>query len=186
MRKLIQSQNNFVTRDPFVILHNGKIITSVYHAISSGKTEDSNNVWGVSLPYLKSVSSVGDTLANKYISKAEFSFSELKEKLNEIVELEDNKQNVFKDIIKTESGTVKTVTVADKKTSGAKIRNALNLRSSCFDVDYINEKYIFTVYGYGHGVGMSQNGANYMAKQGFDFKEILTHYYTDCKIEKRK
>lgn len=168
----------------YVILYDKKIITSVYHAISSGKTEDSENIWGVSLPYLKSVTSVGDALADKYISKVEFTFAELKEKLKAIAEIEDTKQNLFKDIVKTNAGTVKSITIGNIKTEGAKIRNALDLRSSCFDVSYTNEKYIFTVYGYGHGVGMSQNGANYMAKQGFDYKQILTHYYSGCSVEK--
>ena len=125
----------------YVILYDKKIITSVYHAISSGKTEDSENIWGVSLPYLKSVTSVGDALADKYISKVEFTFAELKEKLKAIAEIEDTKQNLFKDIVKTNAGTVKSITIGNIKTEGAKIRNALDLRSSCFDVSYTNEKY---------------------------------------------
>ncbi len=167
-----------------VILYDGKIITSVYHAISGGKTEDSINVWGVSLPYLKPVSSVGDTLAENYTSKTEFTTEELKNKLNGTVEIKATNQNEFKDIIRTPSGTVKTVTVNNKKIPGAAIRSALDLRSSNFEISYANNKYTFTVYGYGHGVGLSQNGANYMAKQGFNYKEILTHYYTGCTIEK--
>ena len=59
----------------------------------------------------------------------------------------------------------------------------LNLNSSCFDVSYKDNTFKFTVYGYGHGVGMSQNGANYMAQQGAEFEEILCHYYTGCTIE---
>ena len=60
----------------------------------------------------------------------------------------------------------------------------INLRSLNFSVKYADGSFVFTVLGYGHGVGMSQYGANYMAKQGSDFKEILTYYYTDCKVER--
>ena len=170
----------------YVILYNGKIITAVYHAISGGKTEDSNNVWGVSLPYLKPVSSEGDKLAENYITVLEFSFQDLKEKLSGIAKIDDTKQNIFKNITRTSSGTVKKITVGSTELTGALVRNALELRSSNFKIDIEDGKYKFTVYGYGHGVGLSQNGANYMAKQGLSFKEILTHYYTGCKIEKRQ
>ena len=68
--------------------------------------------------------------------------------------------------------------------SGGKIRSIFDLRSLNFSVKYTDGNFIFTVCGYGHGVGMSQYGANYMAKQGSGFKEILTYYYTGCKVEK--
>lgn len=170
----------------YVILYDGKIITSVYHAISGGKTEDSNNVWGVSLPYLKPVSSEGDKLAENYITVVELSSQELKEKLSGIAKIDDTKQNIFKNITRTNSGTVKKITAGSTELTGANIRAALELRSSNFKVDFKEGNYKFTVYGYGHGVGLSQNGANYMAKQGFNFKEILAHYYSGCKIEKRQ
>jgi len=170
----------------YVILYDGKIITSVYHAISGGKTEDSNNVWGVSLPYLKPVSSEGDKLAENYITVVELSSQELKEKLRGIAKIDDTKQNIFKNITRTNSGTVKKITAGSTELTGANIRAALELRSSNFKVDFKEGNYKFTVYGYGHGVGLSQNGANYMAKQGFNFKEILAHYYSGCKIEKRQ
>ena len=64
------------------------------------------------------------------------------------------------------------------------VRECLELRSSCFTVEFKDDKFTFTVHGYGHGVGMSQYGANYLAKQGKDCEEILLHYYTECKIEK--
>ena len=70
--------------------------------------------------------------------------------------------------------------------NGLKIELFSRKEKSNFEIEFSDNNYIFTVYGYGHGVGMSQNGANYMAKQGSNFKEILTHYYTGCKIEKIK
>ena len=170
----------------YVITHNGSPIISVYHAISSGKTEDSENVWGVSLPYLKSVNSVGDKLSEDYKTETEFTLEQLKEKLNEEFEIKDTEDGIFKDISRTASGTVENITVYGKEVTGTRLRSILNLRSSNFEIEEKDGKYKFITYGYGHGVGMSQNGANYMAKQGSDFKEILMHYYTDCKIEKLK
>lgn len=168
----------------YVITHNGNLIVSVYHAVSSGKTEDCKNVWGKELVYLKSVLSEGDKLAENYISEVTFTTDELKKKLNEEVTFTGNPENYFGDIKKTDTGYVKEIALCKENISGSKLRSILNLRSTNFTVSYDADKFTFTVLGYGHGVGMSQNGANYMAKQGSDFKEILNHYYTDCKIEK--
>lgn len=170
----------------YVITYDGNVITSVYHAISGGKTEDSKNVWGISLPYLKPVSSEGDKLSSDYKTEVSFTTEEMKEKLSDEFEPADSDENFFSDIKRTDSGTVTGIKVCGKEITGARLRSILDLRSSNFEVNYSDGKYTFTVYGYGHCVGMSQNGANYMAKQGSDFKEILTHYYTGCKIEKLK
>lgn len=168
----------------YMITYEGKPITAVYHAISSGKTEDSANVWGKALAYLKPVVSEGDKLAKNYITEASFTLDELKEKFTEESEIDFSAETLFSGISKTDSGTVTQITVGNKTLKGARIRSLLNLRSTCFDIENKDGAYVFTVYGYGHGVGMSQTGADYMAKQGSDFKEILKHYYTGCKVEK--
>lgn len=165
-----------------VLTYKGKLITAVYHAISSGKTESCKNVWGKDLPYLVSVPSEDDRLAENYISSATFTKEELTEKLSSVIG--DTQTITFGEPSRTESGNVKEITVCGKVCSGAEIRELLELRSSNFAVTAEGDKITFTVYGYGHGVGMSQNGANAMAKKGSDFKEILTHYYTGCEIEK--
>ena len=167
-----------------MITYESKPITAVYHAISSGKTEDAKDIWGTEYPYLKPVSSEGDKLSKDYISEASFSVEELKSKLSSDAEFSSSPANFFGKISRTDSGVVKEIEVCGKALKGARIRTLLDLRSSNFEVKYEAEKFVFTVYGYGHGVGMSQNGANYMAKQGSDFKEILCHYYKDCKVEK--
>ena len=164
------------------LIYGGEIITAAYHAVSAGKTQNSEDVWGKARPYLKSVLSEGDKLNKNYISVATFTESEIKEKLKN-VEIEGD-SIVFESIEKTESGYIKNLTVCGKQTTGAEIREALSLKSTCFEIEKTDGVYTFTVYGYGHGVGMSQAGADYMAKQGADYKEILLHYYTDCKIEK--
>ena len=164
------------------LTYGGEIITAAYHAVSAGKTQNSRDVWGKERPYLKSVLSEGDKLNKNYKSVATFTESELKERLKSIDINGDS--IVFENLEKTEAGYIKSVTVCEKETTGAKIREALSLKSTCFEIEKSDDNYIFTVYGYGHGVGMSQAGADYMAKQGADYKEILLHFYTDCKIEK--
>ena len=84
----------------------------------------------------------------------------------------------------SKTGLVKEIQICDKSYKGSEIREIFNLRSSNFKVEYKDKKFVFTVNGYGHGVGMSQFGANELAKEGKNFKEILEHYYTDCKVEK--
>ena len=168
----------------FAVTYDGKPILAVYHAISSGKTEDCENVWGKAYPYLKSVASPGDSLAPDYISKAVFSADDLRDKLSKTVELSGEPQDYFGKTERTASGTVKSIEVCGSDLSGGEIRSALSLKSSDFEVLYKDGEFVFTVYGYGHGVGMSQYGADCMAKQGSDFKEILLHYYSECKVEK--
>lgn len=170
----------------YMITYEGAPITAVYHAVSSGKTEDAVHVWGREIAYLKPVSSEGDRLAQNYISEVSFTFDELKEKFAEETELTEDGEKLFVVKAKSDSGTVTEIEVAGKSMSGARVRSLLDLRSSCFEVKRTDEGWTFTVYGYGHGVGMSQTGADYMAKQGADFKEILTHYYSGVKIEKIK
>ena len=160
-------------------------ISSVYHALSSGQTESAENIWGDEIPYLKPVSSESDKLANDYISTAVFNAEELKEKLKKEITLTGDPSNYFGECVRTSSGTVKSIDVCSKSLSGAELRNLLDLRSANFEVNFQGDNFTFTTYGYGHGVGMSQYGANAMAKQGNNFKEILTHYYSGCKIKKQ-
>ena len=167
-----------------VITYDGEPITAVYHAISSGRTEDSRDIWGGSLPYLKPVASPGDKLSPDYISEVKVSADELQKKLGDECKLSGEPAAYFGEPKRTESGSVITVPVCGTDISGGKIRSIFDLRSLNFSVKYTDGNFIFTVCGYGHGVGMSQYGANYMAKQGSGFKEILTYYYTGCKVEK--
>ncbi len=168
----------------YMVTYEKKPILAVYHAISSGMTESCEEVWGKDLPYLKPIASPGDKLAPEYATKAEFGEEEVKTKLSELCTVEGEAKDFFGNIKKTQSGTVKTLTVCGKEVTGAAIRSLFGLRSANFDVAYDGGVFTFTVYGYGHGVGMSQYGANYMAKQGSGFKEILCCYYSGCTVEK--
>lgn len=162
------------------LTYDGDIILSVYHSLSSGKTESAKNVWGKEYPYLQAVASVGDKLANNYITTAQFNPSQIETALG--ITMPKDLKTAFTDITRTESGTIKSLKIGDTQFKGSKVREALKLKSSNFEIKQNDNGFTFTVYGYGHGVGMSQNGANYMAQQGSDYKEILKHYYTGCEI----
>ena len=162
-----------------IITYDGEIILSVYHAVSGGFTESSKNVWSKDYPYLQSVSSVGDKLAKNYISTATFTAEEVK---NAFSSTDEITKNPFTDFKRTEAGTVSNLKFCGNEYKGSEIREKFDLKSSNFEVEFKDNKVIFTVYGYGHGVGMSQNGANYMAQQGSGYKEILAHYYKGTKV----
>jgi len=160
------------------VRYKGEIALTLYHAVSSGKTENSSDVWGGEYEYLTSVDSVWDKLSPNYINSKTFTIEELKEKLGDY--------NFASANIKTEKttvGTVKTLNVDGKKISGEDLRKKLELYSTNFTVKASSEGVTFNTFGYGHGVGMSQFGADYMAKQGADYKEILKHYYKNVTIE---
>lgn len=166
----------------YVITYKSKPIFAAYHAISSGKTEAAENIWGNEVAYLQPVESVGDKLATDYLSEKKFSYAEADGMLKPLgitaKELASGK------ITKTESGNATLIKCGDKEVSAADVVKALGLRSNNFDMSASNEVLNFTVRGYGHQVGMSQNGANYMAAAGSSFEEILKHYYTGVSIEK--
>ena len=163
-----------------LITYDGKPILAAYHAISPGKTEDCQNVWGGDYPYLRAVASPGDALAPDYCTTVTLTAEELRQKLGDDCTFSGKEAAYFGKPEKTPSGVVKSITVCGTELKGARIRALLQLRSSAFEVAYRDKTFVFTVYGYGHGVGMSQYGANVMARQGSTFKEILAHYYTGC------
>ncbi len=165
------------------ICYGGEPISAVYHAISSGKTEKAADIWGGEYPYLVSVDSSFDKLSENYLSNEDFTTDELKKALSALVTVTEAEGNGIADIKRSDSGSVTSLTVWGKTLDGLEFRKALGLRSSNFDIEFKDGVYTFTVRGYGHGIGMSQNGANYLAQQGKSFEEILLYYYTGCSIE---
>lgn len=170
-----------------VLENDGELILAAYHAISGGKTEKSRDVFGGDLSYLTSVPSPGDLFAPNYCTKSEFS----KEKIKGIIlskspsaKIEDNPEKWLGAIKRTPSGMVKTITLGGVEFKGLELRKYLGLRSADFDVTYKDGHFEVTVRGYGHGVGMSQYGAEYMAKQGSDYKQILSWYYPNTDVIK--
>lgn len=164
-------------------LYKGEVALTLYHAVSSGKTEASSEIFGGNAEYLVSKDSVWDKLSPEYLSTVKKSVSELKN-LFSVEDYNGKTANFIKLSEKTKNGTVKKATVGGKEFSGEKIREILSLRSRNFSVNVSGDDITFTVYGYGHGVGMSQNGANYLAKQGYDYEKILKHYYNGITLKK--
>lgn len=162
------------------ITYNGKTALSVYFSLSGGKTESAKNLWGKDIPYLVPTESVGDMLSPDYLSNLSLSEKEIIEQIPEIKDVPY--KNWFSSPKYSDSGTVLSMTFGEKVIDGKTIREKLNLKSANFDVSFENEKFNFTVRGYGHHVGMSQYGANYMALQGSTFEEILNWYYKGCQV----
>ncbi len=160
--------------------YEGKIALTLYTAISGGKTENVKNLWGKEYPYLTPVESVGDLLSQNYLTTADFKKEQLTEKIPKIADIPASKW--FSSPSYSESGTVLSYSFGEVTLTGKEIRSALNLRSANFDVTAKDDQFTFTVRGYGHLVGMSQYGANYMAQQGNDYKEILKWYYKGTEV----
>lgn len=158
----------------------GEPIFAAYHAISSGNTEKCTDVFGGDAPYLEAVASPGDLFAPNYLTKVEVGIEEFKNtvvSMNQSVILGDDLSKWIGNVERTNSGMVRKISIGNIDFSGSDIRNAFSLRSADFEIKLEDNKFVFTVKGYGHGVGMSQYGAEYMAKQGATYKEILNWYY---------
>ena len=165
------------------IQYNGKPITASFHAISNGRTENASDVWGGDYPYLISVPSDGDKFSPSYLTEAAFSCDNFKEIItNQGAILGENTSEWIGEIKKTSTGMVAEIKIGGKSFKGTDIRKYFSLKSSTFECEIQDDTVIFKVKGYGHGVGMSQYGANYMAQQGFTYKEILTHYYPNTEL----
>ncbi len=100
--------------------------------------------------------------------------------------LSDEASSWIAEPVVSNAGTVTSIIIGGKSFDGTTVRKAFSLRSNCFNVEYKNNSFIFDVVGYGHGVGLSQYGADYMSRQGSNYKEILSHYYCGVKIENIK
>ncbi len=161
-----------------VLCFDGEPIMATFFATSNGKTENAENVWGKSIPYLVSVDSPGDKLSPNFSSTKSYTANEFKEILEKNdIEIKGAKDKWLGKLQKNSTGTVKSLKICDQEFSGTEIRKMFSLKSATFTVKYSDGKFIFKVSGYGHGVGMSQTGANAMAKNGNTYDEILSHYY---------
>ena len=169
----------------YVITYDDQPIVAAYHSMSNGETEAAASVWGQDVPYLQPAESDGDLLAPNYQTEQSFSVQEVREKLTQQIpeiQLSENPSDWFAVKSHTASGAVDQIAVGDQVETGQKIRTIFGLKSASFEISVQGEQIIFTTKGYGHGVGMSQYGANYLAQQGNSFQEILEHYYSGVKI----
>lgn len=170
-----------------IITYNNEAINAFFHSNSGGKTELASNVWngGKDLPYLQSVETSGEEGYKQYNSEVIISKKDLLEKLKQEypdIQLNYEESESIKILDYTQSGRVKTVKFGNTEIAGTKVRSILGLKSTNFSVKLDGENVIFSVIGYGHGVGMSQTGADSMAKAGNSYEEILKHFYTGVKI----
>ncbi len=158
---------------------------AAFHAISSGKTESAENIWGEKVTYLTSVKSTGDNLSPQYSSVVAFEKEDFIKIANDLTESNNIKKlkNIIEIKEKSKSGTVMKVTLNKKSFTGEEIRKAFSLRSPVFTVTITEKMVTFNVTGYGHGVGMSQYGADFMARQGSSYEEIIKHYYKGVVIQ---
>jgi stage II sporulation protein D len=166
-----------------IMTYNNKPIEVFYHASSNGMTEDSQVVFTMARPYLVSVESP-DVGLNSYTKR--FTYESFAGLLNKSISgLKLSKKNVENNIkitSHTNSGRVDTLVINGKSVSGVAFRRALGIQSTTFELEFYDNTVQITTMGFGHGVGMSQKGANTMAKNGSSYKEILEHYYKGIKL----
>lgn len=157
--------------------YNDKVIIAFYFSISNGKTENVENVFSQKLDYLVSVDSSWDKRSSYNENNVKFKIKDFLNKLN----IKDDKINNIK-IDRSSTNRVNNIKINNNNYKGTKFRTLLGLRSTDFDITYDNNYVYIHTLGYGHGVGMSQYGANYMAQDGYKYDDILKHYYTGIKI----
>ena len=166
-----------------LLTYAGKPITVMYHAMSGGVTEDASAVFSQSLPYLVSVSSTGEESARGFYTDTTVPYEQIAEALNlpgvDAVEV----RQTFSIGEYTPTGRVSTVLIGDEIIQATRLRQALGLRSTLFTISMDGEGVTFHQQGYGHGVGMSQVGANAMAASGSGYADILGHYYPGVTLE---
>lgn len=162
-----------------ILTYQGKPISALFFSSSCGKTANAQEYWGNKVPYLVSVDSSWDKQSEEYEKSITMSKQEFSTALgfqNTVQEIEEP--------IRYDSGYVKEIRIDRIVFTGREVREKLNLRSSCFTIKENKDNVVITTKGYGHGVGMSQIGAQAMAEKGKSYKQILSHYYPKTKIEK--
>ncbi|MBQ9024729.1 MAG: stage II sporulation protein D [Bacilli bacterium] len=163
------------------LTYDDKIIYAFFFSTSNGKTEDNKDVFGQDLPYLKVVdSSFDESETSNFITTKTISLSEFYQKLG--LEYNDNLSITDKQL--TSSNRVKSININGKIFKGTDVRSKLSLRSTDFTIEKKDNNVIITTKGFGHGVGMSQYGANALAKQNKNYEEILKYYYQGTNLQK--
>ena len=183
--KILQAVNETVGE---IITYENKPINAFFHANSGGKTEVPFYVWGgTNYPYLQVVETSGEDNYSQYSSEAKFTKEEFIKKIKEKHEdfkIDFEKEKCIEIVERDESNRVVTVKIGNLNLSGVETRTLLGLRSANFMVEINEEEVLFKVIGYGHGVGMSQTGADALAKQGKNYEQIIKHFYTGVEITK--
>lgn len=165
-----------------VIFYENEIISAVFHSTSSGKTENSKDVWGGEKPYLVSVDSPGEEESGNFRSEVVMPKSEFIKIAEENIEGVDFSNELTGEIVRSEAGGIISIVIGNVPVKGTVFRSVYNLKSTNVSLLQTSDTVTFNVKGYGHGVGMSQYGANAMAKNGATYQEILKHYYQGTNI----
>lgn len=169
-----------------VVLYEGGLISAVFHSSSADATQDAVAVWGGNVPYLQSVPSPEGEEVPNYHSEVTYTAQECKDLIlaaqPEAV-LEGEPADWFSGAVYSDGGSVETIDLGGVTVTGHQARTIFSLRSASFTVECAPDSVTFQVTGFGHGVGMSQYGANAMAAQGRTYQEILQHYYTGVTVE---
>ena len=174
-----------------VLLYNSDIVKyPQFFSTSSGKTENAVDVFSEDIPYLKSTESLGEEVSPRYNESLEISKDDFVNKVNSSynnANLNSNNLQASVSVIsRTDGGSVKDIQLGSINISGTKFRSLFGLNSANFTLEFKDNIIVISCKGYGHGVGMSQWGANIMASQGKKYNEILKHYYTGVEIGKVK
>lgn len=171
---IIETKGEYLT-------YNNEVVEAFFFSTSTGKTENSEEVFVQALPYLRSVDSSWDSKVSPVFNETTtISLSDFYQKLN----LEYNDSLNIEILETTSTGRIKRIKINDKEFTGNDVYKALKIRSTFFEIKKIDNNVVITTKGYGHGVGMSQYGAEGMAKEGYTYDQILKHYYKDVEISK--
>lgn len=169
-----------------IITYNNEPINAFFHSNSGGTTDTASAVWGgTNYPYLQAVQTSGEDTYSQYNSEVTVTKEEFVSKIKEYhsdLEIDFSLENQIEILGYTEGERIKSVKIGNLELSGVEIRTIFGLKSAKFNINIEGDEIKFTVIGYGHGVGMSQTGADSMAKQGSNYEEIIKHYYTGVEI----
>lgn len=179
-------ENAVYTTKGKIITYNNEPINAFFHSNSGGTTDTATAVWGgTNYPYLQVVETSGEDTYSQYNSEVTVTKEEFVSKIKEYhsdLEIDFSLENQIKILGYTEGERVKNIKIGNLELSGVEIRTIFGLKSAKFNINIEGDEIKFTVIGYGHGVGMSQTGADSMAKQGSNYEEIIKHYYTGVEI----
>ncbi len=163
-----------------VLTYEDKLIEATYFSCSGGRTEDAVAVWGTDIPYLQATDSPGEENAAHYTDTVSFTADRFCALLG--IQLSGAPSEWFGKVTYTDGGGVATIVIGNTLYRGTVLRQKLGLRSTSFQVAVTGQTITVTTKGFGHRVGMSQYGANAMAKQGSNYWQILSHYYQGAEL----
>lgn len=171
--------------DGMILVYEEEPIAAVFCAASGEKTENAEDIWGSALPYLVSVDSPGGADCSQYEGEKRIAQQQFVKRMQEHwpeADFSESPASWFRDSHRTEAGSIIDVLVGGVRISGSEVRQVLGLNSANFKVRVEGEDLVFTTIGYGHGVGLSQYGARYMAIAGERYDRILQHYYPGTEL----